>query len=222
VPRREPPGKRRVTSNWSLVADGLLSLLLIGAIVAAVRLEAALRVIRRDRGVFEALIVNLSSATESVQAGIQALRNEADRAAGHIGQSSQEADKMATDLSFLIDAADRAGARLEERLRSLPSGPATPIPESKSVRIARKLRAGVLIPMPLHSSVPPGISASSFTPAAVLPASAGKDPRSGRLFERAGITTRRRPPDAGEAPGTADASGMPATVSAVDSAMRTG
>ena len=85
-----------MTPTWTLGIDALLALLLIGTIVMAVRLDGALRVIRRDRGVFEALIVNLSSATESVKLGIQALREEADRAARHIGQRSHEADKMAT------------------------------------------------------------------------------------------------------------------------------
>ena len=210
-----------MTPLWSLAADGMLSLLLVGAIVTAVRLEGALRVIRGDRGAFEALIVNLSSATESVQSGIQALRNEADRAAGHIGQTSQEADKMATDLSFLIEAADRAGARLEERLRSVHPAAAIPARESKSVRIARKLRAGVLVPMPVPNSAPLESLARSLAPAPVPPALAGQDLRSGRLFQQAGITTRPRP-DAEGVPGTADGSGMPTAEPAAEASKKAG
>ena len=193
-----------MTPSWSLGIDALLALLLIGTIVMAVRLDGALRVIRRDRGVFEALIVNLSSATESVKLGIQALREEADRAARHIEQRSQEADKMATDLSFLIEAADRAGARLEERFRSVRPLVTVPVRESKSVRIARKLRAGREIPKRRKDEVsieaPTSVSTSGpkieSPPLPILteaqPALAGQGSRLGSLFGQAGITTRRR------------------------------
>ncbi|MDR3535101.1 MAG: DUF6468 domain-containing protein [Acetobacteraceae bacterium] len=101
-------------SVWGWIANVILALLLTGTLVMAVRLDRALRVVRRDRAVFEALITNLSSATTSVKLGIQALRNEADRAAEQIERRTEDADKLATDLSFLIDAANRAGSRLEE------------------------------------------------------------------------------------------------------------
>lgn len=100
-------------SVWGWIADAVLALLLIGTLVMSVRLDRALTVVRRDRAVFEALIANLASATASVKLGIQALRSEADRAAEQIERRSEDADKLATDLSFLIDAANRAGERLE-------------------------------------------------------------------------------------------------------------
>jgi hypothetical protein len=110
-------------SIWGWVADAILVLLLTATLVMAARLDRALRMVRRDRPVFEALINNLSSATNSVKLGIQALRNEADRAAEQIERRSEDADKLATDLSFLIEAADRAGARLDEA-RQLSPDPA--------------------------------------------------------------------------------------------------
>ena len=111
-------------SFWAWVADAALALLLSGTLFMSVRLDRALRVVRRDRAVFETLINNLSSATSSVKIGIQALRNEADRAAEQIERRTEDADKMATDLSFLIEAADRAGAKLEQRLQAVPGGDA--------------------------------------------------------------------------------------------------
>ncbi len=112
-------------SVWGWIADAILAILLTATLFMAIRLDRALRVVRRDRAVFEALITNLGSATNSVKLGIQALRNEADRAAEQIERRSEDADKLATDLSFLIEAADRAGARLEEgRLaQALPQKP---------------------------------------------------------------------------------------------------
>jgi hypothetical protein len=108
-------------SIWGWIADAILALLLVCTLVMAIRLDRALRVVRRDRAVFEALISNLGSATNSVKLGIKALRNEADRAAEQIERRSDDADKLATDLSFLIEAADRAGARLDEARQSSPA-----------------------------------------------------------------------------------------------------
>ena len=100
-----------MTELWSLLADAALVMLLTATLVMAVRLDRALRVIRRDRAVFETLITNLGAATSSVKTGIQALRTEADRAAEQIERRTMEADKMATDLSFLVESADPGGVR---------------------------------------------------------------------------------------------------------------
>ena len=113
-------------SVWGWIANLILAGLLVGTLVMAVRLDRALAVVRRDRAVFEALITNLASATSSVKLGIQALRNEADRAAEQIERRSEDADKLATDLSFLIDAANRASQRLEEGRQEAAAQPATP------------------------------------------------------------------------------------------------
>ena len=118
-------------SVWSWVADGVLALLLIATLGMAIRLDRALRVVRRDRGAFEALINNLGTATGAVKIGIQALRQEADRASEQIERQVSEADKMATDLSFLVDAANSAGIRLEQGLDSLAGLPTQPQSEMK-------------------------------------------------------------------------------------------
>jgi hypothetical protein len=105
------------------MADLVLAGLLIATLAMSVRLDRALRVVRRDRAAFEALITSLGSATASVKLGISALRQEAERAAEQIDTRSQNADKMATDLSFLIDAAERASARIEAQTRELSNQP---------------------------------------------------------------------------------------------------
>jgi ABC-type transporter Mla subunit MlaD len=129
--------------DW--IANLILAALLVGTLVMAFRLDRALAVVRRDRAVFETLISNLASATSSVKAGIQALRNEADRAAEQIERRSEHADKLATDLSFLIDAANRASQRLEENRQA--AEPATPRPsrtEAKRPAEPAKPQAGGL------------------------------------------------------------------------------
>src|SRR5471030_1064385 len=115
-------------SIWYWIANAFLALLLIGTLGMSIRLDRALRLVRRDRAVFESLITNLGSATNSVKLGIQALRDEADRAAKQIERRSEDADKLATDLSFLIDAANRVGARLDDGRRSVPAEITPPVP----------------------------------------------------------------------------------------------
>ena len=128
-------------SIWGWIADLILAGLLVGTLVMSIRLDRALAVVRRDRAVFEALITNLASATSSVKLGIQALRNEADRAAEQIERRSEDADKLATDLSFLIDAANRASQRLEEG-RQAGAAQASP-PASKPSNAEGKRKADV-------------------------------------------------------------------------------
>jgi len=160
---------------WGWIADAVLALLLISTLVMATRLDRALRVVRRDRAVFEALISNLGSATNSVKLGIQALRNEADRAAEQIERRSEDADKLATDLSFLIEAADRAGARLDEARQSLatPERPREQTPADNPPSIPAAERPAV-IDQPIERSV-------------------GERQGEGGVRAFAGIARRRRP-----------------------------
>ena len=100
---------------------------------------------------------------------------------------------MATDLSFLIEAADRAGARLEERLRA--TRPEAPAPrESKSVRRFRKLAQGARMQMSTRGKpdVEPLILTVPVAGPTAVPSSPGPVSSSGGLFLQAGITTRRR------------------------------
>jgi hypothetical protein len=115
-------------STYGWMIDAVLLVLLSATFVMAMRLDRALRIVRRDRAAFEALIGSLAAATNAVKLGIQKLRDEAERAAEHIERRSTEADRMATDLSFLIERAETAGQRLEAVLRhvaeTLPAAPA--------------------------------------------------------------------------------------------------
>ena len=189
-----------MTPIWGWIADAVLAVLLLGTLGMVIRLDRAMRMVRQDRAVFEALISNLSSATSSVKAGIQALRHEADRAAEQIGRRSEEADKMATDLSFLIEAADRAGASLEDRLRSLSRDPA---PAGPPAAKARKLRAAVMLPKRrrVEAATGPAAPALGSVPVAAPPAPVARQAaaqtavarsRMDELRALAGITTRPR------------------------------
>lgn len=111
------------TSAW--LADGLLCVLLIATLVMSIRLDRALRLVRRDRSAFEALIGSLGSATQAVSDGVQRLRSEAQSAAELVERRAEEADRLATDLSFLIERAERVGNHLEPLVRR-PAATARP------------------------------------------------------------------------------------------------
>jgi hypothetical protein len=174
-------------SQMGWIADVVLAVLLVGTLAMVARLDRALRVVRRDRAAFETLISHLGAATHSVKVGIQALRNEAERAGEQIARRTEEADKMATDLSFLIDAADRAGARLEQRVP--PSGfdsettlPASEPPETSEARPRRRR----IVFKKAYAKPAPDFLAPS------LPDSPPPDSPPEDLRASAGMTTRRR------------------------------
>jgi hypothetical protein len=181
--------------NW--LADGVLALLLLATLAMAIRLDRGLRVVRRDRAAFEALISSLGAATGSVKSGIQALRSEAERAAEQIERRSIEADKMATDLSFLVEAADRVGAKLEQRLQSLAAAPAgaehhESVPAAAPV--IRRRRRVVLKTLAASATPEPATNeATQAYPDGAAPAY-GTDGGTALadLRELAGITTRPR------------------------------
>jgi hypothetical protein len=190
------------------VTDAILVLLLTGTLCMAIRLDRALRVVRRDRAAFEALITNLGAATGAVKHGIQALRGEAEQAAEQIGRRSEEADKIATDLSFLIEAADRAGAGLEQRLKAAPADPAD-TPEA-----AGRISASGGGTKPRRAKAAPRPPA---TVATVITPPAAETPATAELHALAGITTRRGAADTvtrlwpaePQKPDEADAAGRP-------------
>jgi hypothetical protein len=121
---------------------------------------------------------------------------------------------MATDLSFLVEAADRAGAKLEQTLQSfeaVPSGaghsPAVPAAVSSPTRYRRK----AVLKMPavsakhnLTTGKAPRPDSDMAAPAYETGPGTGPGTALGNLRELAGITTRRAsvrseaaaPPDA--------------------------
>ncbi len=188
---------------WNWLADGLLVLLLSGTLIMAIRLDRGLRVVRRDRAAFEALISSLAGATGSVKTGVQALRNEAERAAEQIEQRSSDADKMATDLSFLVEAADRAGAKLEQLLQSSVAAPAGAAGRGEAVPTAapapKRYRSKYVLKMPgasaapgLASDKPPQSCPEMAAPACETDLGTGPGTALAHLRELAGITTKRQ------------------------------
>ena len=176
--------------NW--LADAVLAVLLVGTLIMSIRLDRALKVVRCDRSAFEALITNLGAATASVRVGIQGLRGEAERAAEQIERRTGDADKMATDLSFLIEAAERAAALLDGRVQVLPAKPNDTVQaeDADTQQTAAPREAAEIKPTPQKRPVRTKAVADNQPDERD-----GSTGATSELYQRAGITRRRRPVD---------------------------
>jgi hypothetical protein len=123
--------------EWGLQ---LLLLVLLGvAIPFAVRLERALREIRKDRGAMESSAQGLSEAAGAAESAILRLRATAELAGRQVNDRIAAAEPLRDDLRFLIERAESLADRLEGVVRAgRPAGgneppapsPARPVPPS--------------------------------------------------------------------------------------------
>jgi hypothetical protein len=102
--------------DWGLQ---LALLLLLGvAIPFAIRLERALREIRKDRGAMEASAQGLSEAAGAAEAAIMRLRATAELAGRQVQERVTAAEPLRDDLRFLIERAEGLADRLESVVRA--------------------------------------------------------------------------------------------------------
>jgi hypothetical protein len=102
--------------DWGLQ---LALLLLLGAAIPfAIRLERALREIRKDRGAMEASAQGLSEAAGSAEAAILRLRATAEIAGRQVQEQVSRAEPLRDDLRFLIERAEGLADRLEALVRA--------------------------------------------------------------------------------------------------------
>jgi len=123
--------------EWGLQ---LILLVLLGvAIPFAMRLERALREIRKDRSAMEASAQGLSEAAGAAESAILRLRATAELAGRQVNDKIAAAEPLRDDLRDLIERAESLADRLESQVRAgrptavsePPSpGPTRPIPTS--------------------------------------------------------------------------------------------
>lgn len=102
--------------EWSLQ---LVLLILLGAAIPfAVRLERALREIRKDRTALEASAKGLSEAAAAAEAAMVRLRATAELAARQVQERVSTAEPLRDDLRFLIERAETLADRLESLVRA--------------------------------------------------------------------------------------------------------
>lgn len=102
--------------EWGL--QFLLLVLLGVAIPFAVRLERALREIRKDRAAMETSAQGLSEAAGAAESAILRLRATAELAGRQVNDRIAAAEPLRDDLRFLIERAEGLADRLESLVRA--------------------------------------------------------------------------------------------------------
>lgn len=102
--------------EWGLQ---LAVLVLLGAAIPfAIRLERALREIRKDRAAMETSAQGLSEAAAAAESAILRLRATAELAGRQVQERVTTAEPLRDDLRFLIERAETLADRLESLVRA--------------------------------------------------------------------------------------------------------
>lgn len=100
----------------------LLELCLVGllgtTLFYALRLERALGVLKRDRTSLEAVFGELNANFREAGTGIERLRTAADAAGQQVARQIDAGKMVHGDLAHLVERAERAADRLEQRVRA--------------------------------------------------------------------------------------------------------
>jgi hypothetical protein len=123
--------------EWGLQ---LAVLLLLGAAIPfAIRLERALREIRKDRAAMETSAQGLSEAAGAAESAILRLRATAELAGRQVQERVTTAEPLRDDLRFLIERAETLADRLESLVRAgRPMAGHEPPPAPVAQRPARE------------------------------------------------------------------------------------
>lgn len=132
--------------SWSLIADGVVAVLLIATLIYVGRFSRQVAAIRDSRGEFEKLIVDLTRST--------------DQAASHLNQFKVAAEQVGKDLQARVDRVQGMAAefgRIGEDLRLL-----TERAESATNRLEATIGRSRQV---ATSAAPAPVAAAQATPA---------------------------------------------------------
>jgi len=123
--------------EWGLQ---LAVLVLLGAAIPfAIRLERALREIRKDRAAMETSAQGLSEAAGAAESAILRLRATAELAGRQVQERVTTAEPLRDDLRFLIERAETLADRLESLVRAgRPMAGPEPPPAPAATRPTRE------------------------------------------------------------------------------------
>ncbi len=102
--------------EWGLQL--VLLLMLAAAIPFALRLERALREIRRDRAALDGSAQGLGEAARMAEAAMVRLRASAELAGRQVAERTATAEPLRDDLRYLIERAEALADRLEGLVRA--------------------------------------------------------------------------------------------------------
>ncbi len=134
--------------------EWILQLVLLGLLGAAIpfalRLERALREIRRDRAAMDGSVQGLNEAARMAEAAMVRLRASAELSGRQVAERTAAAEPLRDDLRYLVERAEALADRLEGLVRygrplaAEASRPAEAPLQSQAERdLIRALAAGV-------------------------------------------------------------------------------
>lgn len=122
--------------SWSLIADGVVAVLLVATLIYVRRFSARLESIRAGRGEFEKLIADLTKSTDGAASHLHQFKATAEVTGGDLQARIKRAQGLAAefgrigdDLKLLTARAEDAADRLESaigrtRISAAASAPA--------------------------------------------------------------------------------------------------
>lgn len=128
--------------SWSLIADGVVAILLVATLIYVRRFSRQIEAIRSSRGEFEKLIADLTRSTDQAASHLHQFRSAAELVGKDLQARVERAQGMSADfgrigddLKLLAERAESAANRLETAIgRSRQStvtqspSPAAPVP----------------------------------------------------------------------------------------------
>lgn len=102
----------------SLWGDAVVALLLIATIGYSVLLNRRLTAVRSDRDKFEALVRNLTAASQRAEAAVSSLRVTADELGRRLEKKVEEARGLSEDLLYMIERGGGIADRLANQIRA--------------------------------------------------------------------------------------------------------
>jgi hypothetical protein len=126
------------------LAQLAVAALLAGTIPVALRLERALRAVRRDREGLEGCAATLDAAARAAEAASGRLRRDAEESRKGMEDGMAAAEPLRDDLRYLLQRAEAVADRLDELVRATrpaaPQAPAVaPVPAAAGSRAERDL-----------------------------------------------------------------------------------
>lgn len=100
------------------IAQLAVCALLAGTIAVALRLERALRAVRRDRGVLEGCAAALDEAARGAEAASLRLRRDAEGGRKELEDGMAAAAPLRDDLRYLLQRAEAVADRLDGLVRA--------------------------------------------------------------------------------------------------------
>lgn len=110
--------------EWT--AQLAVAALLAGTIPVALRLERALRTVRRDHDTLIGCATALDGATRGAEAASQRLRHDSDECRKDLEAALIAAEPLRDDLRYLLQRAEQLADRLDEVVRAARGAVPTP------------------------------------------------------------------------------------------------